>query len=154
MLHLPTGREIDAWQLAIWSAGDDVLSRPQKLEPMLMMKAGFNAFDPFPVVGDLLHQRDLWRAVLMSRGFPFTNLQRPSMTNLQADLIPLRDLPRGHWNVDTVYLLHEPTHTDALRGLVGSWRADEIDSVTGDEAGSLLGCLGAGGASNLRVWWH
>lgn len=151
-VHPPPEHDRDTWQLAIWNADDAVLTRPQKLALMQMVEVRYNLYDPFVVVGDLLRHRDLWRSVLMCRGFP-TDAHRPGMPYLHGDLIPLRDLPQGHWNVDTVYLLHDDTRTDDLTRLAGGWRADEVDAVAGDEAGCLLGCFGAAGVAILRVWW-
>src|SRR5262245_66481879 len=66
---LPADRDADAWQLSIWNLPDDFVSRPQKLQLMLILEAAFNEFDPFVVVADLLKHRELWQGVVMDRGF-------------------------------------------------------------------------------------
>ncbi|MBX9623728.1 MAG: hypothetical protein K2X82_07925 [Gemmataceae bacterium] len=133
---LPADRDRDAWQVALWNAPDNELSRPQKLELMQMLESGFNAFDPFRVVRDLLAHRGLWDGVVMCR---------------LNDLITLRDIASGR-NVDTVYVLHDRRPTPRLRSLAAGWQADEVDEYRGRAADGLLG----GSRSDavvLRVWW-
>ena len=149
---LPADRDRDAWQVALWNAPDDELSRPQKLELMRMLEGGFNSFDPFPVVRDLLAHRGLWEGIVLSRGFPSDFPGMPGMWFLHSNLIDLRDIAR-HLNLDTVYLLVEDRHAAALQALAAGWKADEINLYTGDAAGRLLGLGGAAGRSILRVWW-
>jgi hypothetical protein len=149
---LPADRDRDAWQVAIWNAPDDELSRPQKLELMGMIETAYNAFDPFRVVADLLAHRGLWVGAVMSRGFPFQQPAVPRGWYLHANLIDLRDIDRCR-NLDTVYLLLDDRHADALRAVAANWRADEVNLYTGDIAAELLGIGGACGRSVLRVWW-
>ena len=151
-VHLPTGRDRDEWQLAVWNADDAVLTRPQKLVFMLMLEASFNQFDAFRVVGDLLRYRDLWEGVVMCRGFPMARTPNDQYLHLHGDLIGLRDVARGYWNVDTVYILHRHENTSALTDLTKTWQADEVDNYTGDQSGSLLGAYGLD-QPVLRVWW-
>ncbi|MBX9584352.1 MAG: hypothetical protein K2X87_28975 [Gemmataceae bacterium] len=149
---LPADRDRDAWQVAVWNAPDDELSRPQKLELMHMLEAAFNAFDPFRVVADLLAHRGLWDGVVMCNGFPFEGSD-PVLPgwHLYGDLIHLRDIGT-HRNVDTVYILHAADETDALKRLATGWHADEIHVYAGDAAEALLGDSGTD-AAVLRVWW-
>ena len=106
-IHFPENRDVDAWQLAIWNLPEDDVSRPQKLQLMLMLDAGFNEFDPFVVVRDLLQNRHLWQGVVMERSFPvpeqFQSKPYP-ICKMATDLISLRDIGR-HWNVDSLYIL-------------------------------------------------
>ncbi len=152
-LSFPTHGRPDDWQIFLWNLPDDFVSRPQKLVFMLMIEAAFNAFDPYRVVEDLLRHRDLWDGVVMERGFPFCTGADPLQLQFHGDLIALRDLGRGHWNVDTVYVLTTEDKEAAWQPLVQNWQADEIGFERGDKAGKLLGCLGSGQVSILRVWW-
>jgi hypothetical protein len=152
-IPLPASRDRDEWQLAVWNADEAVLTRPQKLVLMLMLEARFNQFDPFRVVADLLKCRDLWEGVVMCRGYPWSDREDGKYLHLHGDLISLRDMPDGYWNVDTVYLKHRPEHTTALTKLAETWSADEINNYADDEACSLLGAYGPGSSSVLRVWW-
>jgi hypothetical protein len=152
-IHLPNNQSVEEWQLAIWNADDKLLSRPQKLELMLIMDARFNQFDPFRVVGDLLANRHLWDGALMTRGYTAEDdAGKYKMTRLQSDLIALRDLPRGHWNVETLFITHQPENTVAITTLAGTWLADNIDFETEDGAADLLGCSPPD-CSILAVWW-
>jgi len=150
-IQLPTGRNRDEWQLTIWNADDALLSRPQKLVLMLMLDTEFNFFDPFRVVTDLLKNRHLWEGVVMTRGYPWAEFEDDAL-QLNGDLIHLRDISEGQWNVDTVYLTHRPENTDKLTLLAETWEADEIESYSDDDAGSLLG-ITPSDHSILRVWW-
>jgi hypothetical protein len=153
-IHLPADRDKDSWQLAIWNAHDAVLSRSQKLELMQMLESGFNAFDPFRVVGDLLANRTTWDAVLMCNGFPSTHSSDRDSWFIHSDLITLRDMTDGIRNVDTLYLLHLDEHNDELTRLVGGWSADELDTIRGEMVEQLLGYYGiAPDVAILRVWW-
>jgi hypothetical protein len=151
-IHLPTSRNRDDWQLALWNADDADVSRSQKLVFMLMLEAGFNNFDPFRVVGDLLRHRDLWEGVVMSNAFPMPHSASPQRTYLHGDLMDLRDIAGGRWHTDTVYLLHRPEHTAALTALAETWQADEIHTYSGEQAGGMLGAYGCT-EHILRVWW-
>ena len=133
---LPADRDRDAWQVALWNAPDDELSRPQKLELMQMLESGFNEFNPFTVVRDLLAHRDLWEGVVMCR---------------LDDLIYLRDISTCR-NVDTVYIAHDRRHTARLRSLAAGWQADEVHEYHGRAANDLLGGSRTD-AAVLRVWW-
>ena len=156
-VHLPADRDADAWQLAIWNADDKFLSGPQKLQFMLMIAARFNAFDPFRVVGDLIAHRDLWQGAVMQRGFPWEEPKVPTILGLHihSDLIALRDIGRGYWNVDTLYLLTAVKHQPALDALAACWSADERSFLDGDGVGKLLGSMGGGPETRriTRVWW-
>src|SRR5436190_2436159 len=101
---LPTERDLDAWQVAVWNLPDDQLSRAQKLQFMLMLEARFNGFDPFVVVGDLFPHRDLWHGAVMDRAFYLPGDKSPPLSPLRTDLIKLRDGERS-WNVDTLFIL-------------------------------------------------
>jgi hypothetical protein len=137
-IHLPTARDRDDWQLAIWNLPDDFVSRAQKLQLMTMLEAGFNDFDPFRVVSDLLRHRELWRGAVMDRD----------------DLIKLRDVEGGHWSVDTLYLLIDADKEAAVLRLAEGWSADELHAIAGRAVGSRLGTGGDDrGRKIVRVWW-
>jgi hypothetical protein len=150
----PQERSPDAWQIQIWNLPDDVLSRPQKLQFMLMLENCFNEFDPYRVVGDLLAHRGPWRGAIMDRAFPVSEDAQPARAHLHADLIKLRDIGDGHWNVDTLFLLTDAGHADELCRLAEDWSADEIYVIDEPQAGALLGRWSLGSDTRIvAVWW-
>jgi hypothetical protein len=152
-LQLPPDHDVHAWQMAIWNLPDDFVSRPQKLQLMLMLENPFNAFDPFRVVKDLLAHRDLWRGVVMDRGYIWED-EIDGHSDLRGDLIMLRDIEDGRWNTDTLFILTDGANKAGVRRLAKKWSADEVDCVDGDAVGQLLGAFGSEETySILRVWW-
>lgn len=152
-LQLPAEHDTDAWQVSIWNLPDEVVSRPQKLQLMLMLEAAFNAFDPFVVVGDLLRQRDLWEGVVMDRGFQLPEGEGKTWYRMATDLIKLRDVAGTHWNVDTLFLLTAKTHAGPLQKLAQGWSADDVRFIEGPDVSTLLGVYPAEGHQILTVWW-
>ena len=153
-LGLPRKRDAGEWQAAVWAAPDDLLSRPQKLQFMLMLGAAFNNFNPFAVVRDLLKHRDLWHGALMGGGYPSLESTRSDLCRLSADLVPLRDLGAGTWNVDTLFVLTGANHEADWQPVVKGWSADEVRFLDDVESGQLLGGLGPLGELRvMTVWW-
>ena len=109
-----------------------------------MRIATFNEFDGALVVESLLEHRDLWRGVVMDR----------SAYQAPIDLIKLRDIEHGYWNVDTVFVLSSGVDDAQLEQLANTWAADEVDWYEGEAAGLLLGAWGTQPPPRiLRVWW-
>ena len=104
-----------------------------------MCRNRFNAFDPFLVVRDLLTHRDWWGAAVMDR---------------HGDLIKLRDVPAGRWNVDRLYLLALAEKTPLLKSIAERWKADEVHELTGKDTDKELG-IGRGEHPHriLWFWW-
>jgi len=153
-IDLPQAQNADDWQIFLWNLSDGVLTRPQKLTFMLMLEAQFNAFNPYQVIADLLRHRTLWTGAVMERGYPFIDPARPGWGQFHGDLIHLRDVAGGHWNVDTLYLLIVAGSDSQWRSVTANWNADEVGDYEGAVAGSLLGILGASVPQKiLRVWW-
>ncbi len=154
-LQLPTSRDRNEWQVWLWNLPDEFVTQPQKLQFMLMIEARFNSFDPFLVIGDLLRNRALWRGVVMDRGnlIPAGATGTPGLSWLETDLIKLRDIGRGYWNVDTLFLLSEPSVADRLAELARNWHADEVGTIDGKDAGAVLGCPVRALTSIITVWW-
>ena len=84
-------------------------------------------------------------------------LRRPESRTLALtmtdDLIPLRDLPEGYWNVDRLYLLARPGHEAALEALARTWLTDEIVWLDGRVAQVALGGHWCPEPQVLVVWW-
>jgi hypothetical protein len=153
-LQFPTGQNLDEWQVWTWNLPDELLTRPQKLQFMLVLGHAFNNFDPFRVVPDLLKHRDLWQGVVMDRGFVWRDEGEQSISRLRSDLIKLRDIGRGFWNVDTLFILTRASHEGRWRELTAEWAADEVSFLEGEDVGFLLGAWG--GQEDIRiltVWW-
>jgi hypothetical protein len=115
----------------------DKINKVQELQFKLMCLASFNEFDGETVVQSLREHRDLWKGAI------FTRLN-------YSELIPLRDIDKGYWNCDTLYILTDTTHAIELKELAYTWGADEVDYM-GEDVERL------GGADKdthvLRVWW-
>lgn len=119
----------------------------------LMRQASFNEFDGNRVASDLLANRHLWQACFIDRAAWFADARRRELTSGRdplpqysiepIDLIRLRDLPDGYWNVDTLYILPEDGADDELLALASTWAADEIHWIDGGDVRRTV----------LRVWW-
>lgn len=118
-------------------------NRIQRLQLELIREATFNAFDGDAVVDSLLAHRELWRGVIIDRaGYYAEHARRDGRDCDPIDLIKLRDLDAGYWNVDTLYLTAQPGHEDELKALAETWSADEIGWTDDPNAGRVL-----------RVWF-
>ena len=116
--------------------GSEPARTPQELAFELMRSASFNEFDGVGVVSDLERHAHLWDAALMNRD----------------DLVTLRDLPYGEWNVDTLYVLSSGQDDLALERLAAQWKADEVRWMSEDEAAQHLG-ESPPQRRILVVWW-
>lgn len=93
------------------------------------------------IIADLLACRPLWAAVLGGRIYGVGG----------GELIPLRDLPQGIWNVDTIYVLVEgdPEHQARAHaalaaladpwGAMFNWYAADTPGLQGEQLARLLG---------------
>jgi hypothetical protein len=115
----------------------------QRLNLELIKKASFNSFNGEKVVKDLIDNKKLWEGVVMDReGFG------------HIDLIKLRDIADGYWNISTMFILFEKENKDALMKLVKNWEADEIDILTQRESQNFMGYRKSEDTKLLlRVWW-
>jgi hypothetical protein len=73
----------------------------------------------------------------------------------REDLIKLRDLPDGRWNVDTLYILTREEHQFALAQLVRTWQPDLTRWLGRSEAADEMGFADddLGDRRVLAVWW-
>jgi len=152
----------------------------QRLQLELIRLQRFNRFDGRRVAGDLEAHRALWEAAWMRRVDLLHILQlnlmekvaigeldrdhaldevlrRPESWTLALtmtdDLIPLRDLPEGYWNVDRLYVLARPGQEAALEALARTWLADEVVWLDGRVAQAALGGHRRREPQVLVVWW-
>lgn len=124
----------------------DTINKVQELQLELMKLASFNDFDGEHVVKSLEENRHLWQAVIMDR----------ESYSKEIDLIKLRDLPNGYWNVDVVYILPVKGKEDELHLLADKWGADEVEWIGSQVAQSLMGYGNRDEVNDkklLRVWW-
>lgn len=114
----------------------------QEIMLRLLEEASFNGLNGVRVATDLRANKDLWQAALIDRSGPMA-------------LIKLRDLPAGHWNVDTLFILPVAGKEDELEKLAARWDADEIRWTEGECACTALGTWARGnrGKTILSVWW-
>jgi hypothetical protein len=121
----------------------------------------WNSFDGGRIAIDLKANIQLWRSAVLTRlpslleGTPATELRH------RVNLVVLRDLPGGHINLDTLFILPEPGQQDALEQLAQAWSPDELEWIDRRESSRAMG------ASRfqfpdyradedrflLRVWW-
>jgi hypothetical protein len=71
------------------------------------------------VAGDLRKHSGLWESFVFGR-FDW------------GQLIELRDLPGGHLNADTLFIMTTVERADALRALILSWKPDEYANTEAD----------------------
>jgi hypothetical protein len=137
-LDFPSTRDPEAWHLFLWNLPDEFLNPVQKLQVALMCRSSFNNFDAYRVVRDLLSNRNLWDGAILDR---------------RGDLIKLRDLPEGHWNVDTLFLLAKAENVSDLQSLAQDWNVDAMEVLSGKKTDDKLG----GGRDDsdrvLTFWW-
>lgn len=114
---------------------------PQDLWLSLIKEASFNDFNGKKVVADLKANVNLWKAVIMDRD----------------NLVKLRDLQDGYWNVDTLYITPQLGKEQKLYDLAKKWGADSQKWLGGDEACGELGSYSRGLSKNqnqvLVLWW-
>lgn len=115
------------------------MSKVQDLNFELMELASFNSFDGKAVVADLKKHQELWHGAVMGRF-------------VYSQLIALRDISGGDWNVDTLMILSSGKNDGELELLAKSWEADEVDWLSDEEADRLLGSSPSW-SKVLRVWW-
>jgi hypothetical protein len=119
---------------------------PQEIQFTLMRLSSFNNFDGNVVADSLVEHEDLWTAFIMDRADYYYNRSDPESQKRHqepVDLIRLRDIAAGYWNVDTLYLLAAPGKETELELLAHrEWGADEIDWMQNTHVGRYL-----------RVWW-
>jgi hypothetical protein len=114
-----------------------MINKIQELNLHLIEQASFNGFDGEKVGADLRKYQDLWEGVIMGR---FDNY---------VELVSLRDIADGYWNVDTIVIIPKKGKEAELEILAKTWNADEVGY---DE--SYRSKLGGGKDSRvLRVWW-
>ncbi len=119
---------------------------PQDLQFELMRLATFNEFNGEYIAESLIAHDDLWTAFIMDRADYYYDRNDPESQKRHqepVDLIKLRDLAAGYWNVDTLYLLAAEGKEKDLELLAHrEWGADEIDWMQNSHVGRYL-----------RVWW-
>jgi len=126
---------------------------PQDIQFALMRLSTFNEFDGDRVADSLIEHDDLWEAWILDRAAYGAEYHRrriaegdPPKSGLAVepiDLIRLRDLKAGYWNVDSLYILPIKGKEKELELLAHKWDADEIDWYDGQDCGRPV----------LRVWW-
>ena len=115
----------------------------QELNLELLKTVQFNFCDGKTIAAALIENRNLWKAVIMDR---------PHDGNY-VDLIRLRDISTGRWNVDTLFILSSNKDDCKLEELAGGWNADSIEWIEDDKAENRLGGSDDEHARILQIWW-
>lgn len=116
----------------------------QQLQFELIRKVSFNNFDGEKIVQSLIDYKELWRGVVMNR----------LSTSSQSDpFLPLRDIEKNIWSVDTISILPTEGESRQLEKLAKSkeWNADDVFWVPASETKHLLGISNS--SKILNVWW-
>lgn len=105
----------------------------------LVRMTQYNSFNGERVARELLENRHLWRGVIFQRDEFF---------------IMLRDIEKGEWNADTLYILAEDGTEDALEKLAAEW---EPQTMEWEPPETICKRLGVGKnwrhCRVLRLWW-
>jgi len=137
--------------------------KPQDLQFTLMRLATFNDFKGDFVADSLIANDELWEGWILDRAAYGAEYHRRKFMEAREeqlalgketkneelpiepiDLIRLRDIGAGYWNVDTLFILPTKGKEKDLELLVRrEFHADEIDWVDGQDCGRPV----------LRVWW-
>ena len=126
------------------------INKVQQLQFELLRDVRYNLFDGAKVVDDLLAWRDLWYAVIADRCASSTG----KLYEQVIDLIRLRDIPRGYWNVDYVFIWTSDANLERLRQMIEDrWQANVVDALDHDEAEMSMGCTLGPDDRILYVWW-
>lgn len=105
------------------------INKIQQLQFELLRDVRYNLFDGAKVVDDLLVWRDLWYAVIADRCASSTG----KLYEQVIDLIRLRDIPRGYWNVDYVFIWTSDASLGRLRQMIEErWQANVVDVLDHD----------------------
>ena len=130
------------------------LTDVQAIQLELIKRATFNSFDGEMVVRDLLNHRDLWEACLMTRDITaaINHHLPPTIAYDSIDLIPLRDMGEGHWNVDTLYIIINNEKEREMKDLAKGWEADDSFLLPKKMVETRLGCSSFN-KKVLCVWW-
>lgn len=120
------------------------MNKVQKLVADIVRESSFNDFDGDKVVDALEKNQDLWRGFVWGR-FHY------------SPLITLRDIDKGIYSADTMYITPVKGKEQELEALCRGFLADEVDWYGGEEACSELGSSSPAGRANkqayLRLWW-
>ncbi len=116
----------------------------QELQIELLKEMNFNACDGKKVAADLIAHPDLWRGAITMC--------------FALHLVPLRDIDRGDWHTNTLYITPQPGRDEALKQLAKTWHADDVHWIGGEEAGAEFGTNFPEIVNNpkvfLLVWWN
>ena len=122
----------------------------QEIQLELIRRTQFNAFDGPRVVAALERHQELWEAVLMDRmGF-----SEPGGLP-RAGLIKLRDLPKGYWNVDTLYILCPDAACARRLGELAETEGWGEMVTVHEERAEVDSALGGGWRTQaiVSIWW-
>ena len=125
---------------------------PQEIQLELIRRSQYNALDGERVVDALLRHRGRWRAAWMTRlGVSMEPGELPAMS-----MIPLRDLPGGYWNVDTLFLLcPTPADAEAMAAVAEQegWGCEPGQVYDQKESDNALGTGRGKDGVIVSFWW-
>jgi hypothetical protein len=118
---------------------DISISKPQMLNLELIALAKHNDLNGKTIYKDLLIQRNLWIAVY---GF-----------FMGKKLVPLRDMKRPVWHIDTIEMICKKECAEELKNLAKNWNPSEIYELDEDEILSDTGGLRNDDEMIVGFWW-
>jgi len=153
-LILPQDDDIDGWEVFLLNLPDEFMSRPQKLNLMLMLHTRHNLFEPLPVIRDLLEHHDLWLGAVMDRGVLEPRGSKYIVPKIITNLNKLRSVGSHYWNVDTLFILTMAEHVAAVTQLAEHWNSSVITVLSGEVSDELTGFgRGIHPSQIIGVWW-
>jgi hypothetical protein len=126
----------------------------QALNLELIRRASFNEFDGPRVADSLERHADLWLGAWMTR-FGVHREEHPNWYPAMS-LIALRDLPRDHWNVDTLVILVEDVEKARELAAIAeaeNWDADDVHVEEHEEEISMALGISPANCWLLSLWW-
>ena len=116
------------------------INKAQEIMFDLIRLARFNNFEPDKILRDLINHKELWISVVIG------NIS-------ETNLIVLRDIPRGHINLDKLYILCRKENVDKIAELANNWNPDEMWWLTQEEKEHALGMDPIKDLEVLVLWW-
>ena len=89
------------------------MNKIQEIILNLIEETQFNEFDGKKIVKDLRENEDKWKGVIFGRFCCGT-------------LIPLRDIDKGFYNADTIFIKLPKENLEWLKKMVEKWKVDDF----------------------------
>lgn len=106
---------------------------------MIQACGQWNSFDGQRIAKDLRANLRVWRSAILTRVSRLPKGAIATELKHHVNLIALRDLPKNHVNLDTLFIIPEPREQDRLEHLAAGWSPDEMKWFARPEGLRALG---------------